>query len=659
MTKKIVSIVALLLCCMLIFGACTPSDKPNTDDPVIPDAPSKEVYAKTNIPFVKDGASNYTVLVTEDADSNVRFVANEIQLFVEMATGAVLPIVTEDANATYSDSDYIIALGNTSLFQQTGLQLTTDMGQTGYYAKRYGNAVVLNATNSNGVASAVYEFLRQAIDLEVYSVDEFDYTESTTVMLPDIDVKGIPDIDVRRLLIKSVYNDSQYNLRVGFYSDNTPFGIWAAFAHTTITDFLPLDTYYNDHPDWYAADKSQVCYANDEMRAEMVNVIKQRLTKNDEALYIQIGHEDNLEMCECDKCKAEREKYGGYSGQELNFTNKIAREVNEWLEEAYPGRTVKFVFFAYGSNQTPPIKTKIEVVDGVEKEVAVLDENGRCIPYYDDFTIEDDVMVMYAPVDGDFSKGFSEKENGSAYEQVRGWRDLFLREGREDGIIIWSYTLYCYGYFVPFYQYGSSKTQYQFYKDLGVSYVMDQGQYDSNTPCFEALRIYTMSKLMQDTSLDYNELAYDFIDHYYGPAGDTFKQYFDFFRSYYKQLDVAYGLNGTIKFDVEDPKYWPTGVIDKMFEYLNQCLQDIEPLKQTDYDRWSVLNDRIRRERLTPIYLMFQLHINEVPLDVREEYYNDMVTYTRKYEIMESHESSMNIDQLIEDWSAKLFGGNA
>lgn len=659
MTKKIVSIVALLLCCVFIFSACAHNDNPTPDENVIPDAPSQKVYPKTDIPFVSDGASKYIVLVAADADSNVRFAANEIQLFVEKATGVTLPIVTEDGTAEYSENDYVIALGDTSLFTLSGLTLTDDMGQTGYYAKRMGNAVVLNAKDGNGVASAVYEFLRQAIDLEVYAVDEFDYTVSDRVMLPDIDVKCIPSIDIRRLLIKSVYHDSQYNLRVGFYNDNTPYGIWAAFAHTTITDFLPLGTYYDEHPDWYAADKSQVCYANDEMRAEMVNVIKQRLTKNDEALYIQIGHEDNTNMCTCSECVEEREKYGGYSGQELNFTNLVAREVNEWLKEAYPGRNVKFVFFAYGSNQSPPVKTQKVTENGTEKEIAILGENGRYIPYYDDLKIEDNVMVMYAPVDADFSKGFSETENSYAYEQIRGWRDLFLREGRNDGIIVWAYTIYCWGYFVPFYQFGASKAQYEFYDELGVSYVMDQGQYDSNTPCFEALRIYTMAKLMQDSSLDYNELAYDFIDHYYGAAADTFKQYFDFFRSYYKLLDATYGINGTIKFNMNDPNFWPTGIVDQMLEYLDKCLQDIEPLKQTDYERWSVLNDRIRRERLTPIYLMFTLHVNEIPLDVREEYYNDMAYYTKKYEILETGEGAMDIDLMLEQWYSQLFGGNA
>lgn len=648
MTKKLFLVVSIILCCVFVLGACTP----NATDSEIPDAPVKPSVPKTDISLVSNGTSNYKIVVPVNIDENVSFAANDLQLFVNEASGVTLPIVT-DTGSDLDENEYVISVGNTNVFATSGLTLTDDMGLTGFFAKRFGNTIVLNAKDGNGVCSAVYEFLKQAIDLEIYSYDEYDYTSSKDIKIPDIDVKYIPTFDTREILLKSL--TSQYKLRMGLYNALGK-GKWAAFAHTTITNFLPDDKYYEQHKDWYNSAVTQVCYSNEEMRKEMVEQMKARIIDNPDARFIQMGHEDNEDMCECDACVAERELYGGYSGQELNFTNKIAKDLNAWMADTYPDRTMKYVFFAYQTSQTPPVKMKTE--NGVQ--VPVIDENGNFVPYYDGFEVEDNVMVMYCPIDSDFSKSFSETENESQYNQLKGWADLFRQAGVDDGILLWSYSLAVRSYFLPLNNFGMYKTQYEFYADSGVSYVMDQAQYDSGIPCFEALRVYTMSKLMYDNSLDYNELANDFIDHYYGEAADTFRQYYNYFRSYYAYLGETKGFNGSIWYNIDgDATFWPTEVVDVLMGYIDQCLADIEPLKETNYARWTLLNDRLRRERITPIYLMFALHIKEVPSDKKQEYYNDMVHYTKKYEIIQTGESRYDIDTLLEKWESLLFDGGA
>ena len=160
------------------------------------------------------------------------------------------------------------------------------------------------------------------------------------------------------------------------------------------------------------------------MRAEMVEQIKLRIIKNPDGKYLMIGHEDNFDMCECDNCVQERSLYGGYGWQELNFTNLVSQEVDAWLADNYPEREIFYVFFAYQTSQDPPVKK--ETVNG--KDVAVKDENGKNIPYYENLKIRKNVMVMYCPIDSDFSKGFSETENGTQYSQLKGDRKSVGRE---------------------------------------------------------------------------------------------------------------------------------------------------------------------------------------------------------------------------------------
>ena len=655
MKNRLIAIVCLLLCCVFVLSAC---QKPNdTDvDLLIPDAPTKQRIPATDINIVADGATDYKIVVPSNADANVSFAVSELQAFVKEATGAEIPVVVDSGNELDANAK-VISVGNTKVFDTSGLTFTDDMKMTGFYVKRFGNTLVLNAKDGNGVVSAVYAMLAATIDLEIYSYDEYALTKMTNMPLLDFDIKYIPTVDVRELLIKSL--TSQYRLRVGYYNALGK-GKWALFGHTTTGSssgmqnaLVPYEK-YGEHKDWYNATGTQLCYANEDARKVLVESMKQRIIENPDAKYIMIGHEDNMDLCECDDCVAERALYGGYSGQELNYTNKCAAEMNVWMQDNYPDRTMKYVFFAYQTSQEPPIKT--ETVNG--KTVPVKTADGEYVPYYSDFEVEDNVMVMYCPIDSNFRKGFSEKDNGAQYEQLNGWASLFRQAGATDSIICWAYSLAVRDYFMPLDNFGAYKEQYKFYADCGVSYVMDQGHYDSAIPCFEALRVYTQAKLMYDNSLDYNELARDFIEHYYGEGAEAFKKYYNYFLVYYKYLEQKHGLNGSIWFNISgQADFWPTEVVDLMMKYLDEAIAAIEPLRATDPERFNLLNDRLRRERLTPIFLMFQLHINEVPADKAAEYLADMKTYTKKYDITGTGEGRYDIDTLIEKWETSLAGG--
>lgn len=456
--------------------------------------------------------------------------------------------------------------------------------------------------------------------------------------------------------------NTNYRQRMRLYAGKG-LGHWITFAHTTtgasnlknggdeLYGFLPYSV-YGEHKDWYDESHTQLCYSNAEMRAEFVEQVKKRIIKNPDGKYLMIGHEDNFDMCMCDDCKAERDLYGGYGGQELHFTNLVAEAVDAWLADNYPDREIFYVFFAYQTSQEPPIKR--QTIDG--KEVGVKDADGKYIPHYADLKIRKNVMVMYCPIDSDFSKGFSETENATQYTQLKGWSDIYAAQGLANNIIVWGYSLAVYNYFIPLYNFGTYKAHYEFYRDCGVHYIDDQAYSSSGIPCFEAMQIYVQSKLMYDTSLSYNDLCYDFIEHYYGQAGETFKQYFDYFRAYYEYLAETKSINGSIWQEMSKADYWPTEVVQQLMDYLDKCLADIEPLKQTDYARWQLLNDRLRRERLTPIYMMFMFHMNELPKDKQVEYLADMKTYTQKYDILETQESKRDISTLIETWETQIGG---
>lgn len=633
--KKLLA-VCLAAAMLLAVCACNKGGGGGYEDPE-PMLP--ETIAETGEYIVQNGQSDYTIVIPASAGQGVINAANELQMFLRDASGAELPI-ERDGGYVFDQTEKVISLGDTTVWQGSEQELSDDLRMTGYVMKRLGSTVVCNADSDGGVVSAVYDMLGYLIGYEYYAADEIAYEQKQNIPLLDFDLRFRPTVDVREILSKALSSDSAYNQRLRLFTSYGK-GQWLSFAHTTISDFLPVSE-YGSHTDWYNAAKSQVCYANDDMRAAMVEEIKDRIRNNEDGIYVMIGHEDNLDMCDCTDCAAAREKFGGYSGQELDFANKIAAEVAPWVEENYPGRTVKYVFFAYQTSAQPPV---------------TYDEaSGKYVPFYKDVQIHEDVMVQYCPIEADFSKEFNSVKNSAFYEQLKGWFDLFEHCGLADNIVIWTYSITSHSYIVPGNNFASYGEHYKTMADAGVSYIMDQFYHDSRIPCFEELRLYTMSKLMYRSDLSYNTLVNDFISQYYGEAADTIRQYYEFYRSYYMYLEETKALGGTVPFEYMTADFWPFEVVVRLADYLDSALEDIAPLRQTDPARYQKLYDRIMKEKVTPMFLMMNYYRNGMSDELKRQYWNDLNTYTKKYGIENTYENKFDVAGILEAWRTEIFG---
>ena len=663
--KILVSILTFVLACTSMFSASCKKEDNNgggngavvTDTPLFTVSDKQTTIKSSGYNIVENGKSDYVIVIPKGADENVVFGANELKTHIRFSTGVEIRV--EEDGGLFHENDCVISLGETTVYkdalsQHSSLALTEDLRLTGYVMKRIGKTLFINAKDGNGVFCGVYDMLSETIGLEYYSYDEVAYREMDTMPLLDFDLKFIPSFDIRDMAVTSL--TKTYQRRMKMYSELGK-GVWATFAHTVETTYLPVEKYMESHPEYYGnTNGKQVCYANEGMRKEMVKQMKVWIEDFSDARYIMIGHEDNVDMCTCDACIEERELYGNYGGQELHFTNLIAEELDPWVQANFPGREMNYVFFAYQTSQDPPIKTTVN--ENGEK-VPVLDESGRYVPYYDGLQIHERVKLMYCPIDANFNEPITSESNVVNYDQLRGWRDLYVYAGHEgkDNIIVWAYSLAALNYWVPQDNIGAWKQQYEFYKDMGVGFLFDQANAHSAIFSFEAMRVYTQSKLMYDSTLDYNEIAADFINHYYGEGAEGISRLYNFIRAYYEYMEETKGLNGHIFYEHgADPAFWPTEVIDTMISYCDEALAAIEPLRETDPVRFNTLNNRIRRERLCPIFLMFRHHISEVPLDKKEEYYNDMVTISRMFNIFAESEGGTDMETNFETWYEQLFG---
>ena len=176
--------------------------------------------------------------------------------------------------------------------------------------------------------------------------------------------------------------------------------------------------------------------------------------------------------------------------------------------------------------------------------------------------------------------------------------------------------------------------------------------HDSGIPCFSALRIYTYSKLLYEPHLDYNYLVDDFSRHYYGEAADEFLEYFYFIRALYNEKNVS----GSIWASLETKEIWSLPTLEYMMSIYDRAFASIEPLRESNPQRFSLLNDRLRRERITPIFLLFRLYMSFLTQEQKEEYIDDFAFYTNKYEIIQTGEAENNLEGIIQEWKSSIYG---
>lgn len=635
--KKRLSKTTFIAASAFLFSlaSCQGSENPSSTSSV----PPSDSLVPTGKYIVEAGKSDYQIVIPEEADDNVIFASNELQSFLYEATGASLDIVRDTSLSDFS-GDYI-SLGQTTLFEKSGLEIPENLLKTGYVLKTLDNQLYINARNGSGVYSAVYDYLAQNIDLEIYSHDEVTYQKMDSIPLYRYNVEFKPLFDIRQILYKHLSSSTLYQRRMRLYTDLAQ-GKWAAFAHTTITRFLPFSKYGEKHPDWYNAAHTQVCYSNPDVVVAMAEEMKNAIASNLEATFIQMGHEDNLDMCMCDNCVKEREKYGNYAGQELEFTNKLEEILDPWMEANYPERSMKYVFFAYQTSQEPPARFDTTL--------------GKYVAVSKDFRINKNVMVMYCPIDADFSKKMSDEKNSAQYAQIKGWGDLFDEANRHGEIYIWTYSISAKSSMIPMNNFGTYEEHYRFFSESGATAILDQSFYETGTPSLEAFKIYTQSKLLYSTEYKYQELAEKFLNQYYGPAKKGMTEYYKLLRSYYDYLDTTMGIGAYVATDLYKKEYWSFEILSKFLEKMEEGIEQIASLKETNPSRYTVLLTRLRTEECFPIYMMFRFYMSELSLTARKEYWNILSEYCKKFDIVSSLEGSMDINNSLETWRSEIFG---
>ena len=613
------TIITLFLATVCTVGSCYYfgcSGKNPREDGVsqYSETPVKGVHernvAESDGFFVSGGETEYEIVVPTDAKDYDVLAADVINEFMYKAAGVTFPVITDSECKTADEGKYI-SVGTTALIKKTGISVNVDkFGQSGYRIRTVGDDVYISGSRvyiGEGTYYGALDFLAETVNWRCYSIDEIKYDVKSEVKFKEFDITEIPEFDNRRY---GVYPLDTNHTWVRYMRLNVRNETQIAVNAHSHFEILPPSVYYDEHPEWYywymdrdndgAIDlnEGQLCLSNEEMTAEFVKRVVKLFRDNPGTNFIHIGQQDIQVQCPCENCERFKkytdangeEKTLNYAGILVKFTNRIARMVTAEIKKTEPERNVFFEMFAYHNSEVPP--TVKNAVTGEQE------------PMCDEVICDDNVYVQFTP-NANFkgaAVALSHEKNKEVYEMLQGWRKCCSR------LSTWQYATNFNWSLINFPNWDSFGEDLKIFSEAGATRVYDQNLTWRTSPQMLKMRIYAESRLMWDISLNYADLAAEFIENYYGDAAPYVKEMFDVMNSYWFMLKYDKDFIGGIYFTLDKKDMWSFEYVEAVRKIFANAFAAIEPLKDEDTAEYEKYYWRVCDAYLENLYMQLEYY---------------------------------------------------
>ena len=433
--------------------------------------PEDEKYNKATAKI-----STYKIVVPSAANALEKQSAQQLQQYLSKLTATEITVVAENE----FEGKRAIYIGKTDFAKKHKVDFTKIEGD-GYTYKSANDNLIIAGGNKKGVLYGVYDFL-EGLGFRKLAPDYVYIPKTRGINLEKKDITSSPYIKYRTTSYGQM-GDEEYSdwNKLSSRSD------WGLFVHTFNT-LIPSQQYGQSHPEYYSLIKgvrqpaTQLCLSNQEVADVLIANLKKKIEEKPDATYWSVSQNDNDQYCQCENCKTLNEKYGDVpSGSVVYFVNKVAK--------AIPDKIISTLAYWY----TRKAPQNITIEPNVNIMLCNI-ESRRQAPVYE--------------TDPAFSK------------DLKDWGAL------TNDILIWDYNIQFTNFFDPFPNLFTLKPNIKFYTDNHVNALFMQA---NSEPAAEMalLRGYMISKLMWNPDADANVVMNEFLDKYYGAAGQYIRQYID------------------------------------------------------------------------------------------------------------------------------------
>ncbi len=536
------------------------------------------IIGALSVPFTAFAAENgfkvyeSVIVVSADASATDIYASQRLKHYLDRITGKNIEIVTNN-----DSSEYEICVGATRRAEND----FSESADGSYIITSTDKRIIINGAGNKGTINGVYAFLEKFCGCHWYETQVIIAPENSTLTVPaDIDIKYTPFFEYTETDTASS-RDIEFSLANGLtggvYRDftaeqGTAVEYLGRFAHTMTTQFCKSETYFEEHPEYFALRNgkrtpNQLCLTNEKVKdivtAEVLELLESEHNPDADIQIVSLTQHDNFDYCQCNNCKAIDDENGSQSGTMITFVNEIARRVKE---HGYDN--VVFDTFAYQYTRKAPTKA---------------------VP-------REDVIVRLCSIECCFGHTLDDpkcEQNVDFMNDLRKWGKICNR------IYIWDYVHNYANTLCIFPNFGVLQRNIQIFYENNAKGLYEEGNYyiDNSDAEFAEMRTYLLSKLMQNPYLDYEAEMDGYLNGVYGPGGCYIREFIDIITEHAvtdsKHLSIYQSAENTL-YNMTDED---VEKCNELWEKAKTVAEDDEQLQQIrrtelSWRYWKAANKR-------------------------------------------------------------------
>ncbi|MBR5877896.1 MAG: DUF4838 domain-containing protein, partial [Alistipes sp.] len=468
----------------------------------------------------KDGRSDYSIVLCDDASESEMTAARELQNYLRQIGGAELPLIS--CSEMSNGRKHIFVGFNEKYASECGVEAPDDNDEA-YTYRTVGDNIWIYGGKNRGTMYGVYSFLENEFGVRWYTRDYTKIPEAKTWRVKNLCHSEAPAIRLRF----DQYFNLDYDAWPAHNKCNSSYwveenewgGLTSYWEGHTFRIFISPEEYFAEHPEYFSMREggerrpdAQLCLSNPEVLQICIDKMKYTIETNPLFDIYSMSQNDNPFPCLCDKCRAIEEQYGSHSGLLLWFVNQVADAIKPLYPDKYIGT------FAYMYTRRPPV--------GI-------------VP-------RDNVVIRLCSLECCRAHPIEECEHNQSFmADIENWSKI------APNIYIWDYVVNFHQYVAPFPNFNVLAENIRtFIKYDNVIGVRQQANYQSIGGEFCDMKAWVISKLLWNPYQDTQKLVLEFITDYYGEAAPYIKEYFDLCHSLIKE-DTEFD----IYIDANDPLY--------------------------------------------------------------------------------------------------------
>ena len=510
----------------------------------------------------RDGKSDYKIVISASASTSEKTAAKELQQYIEQMSDCLLPI-TNDLNTS---SPRVIVGYNARLALLTGTMEPAANDESFTY-QTVGKDLLIWGGSQRGTMYGVFAFLERELGIHWLTPKCTVLPTHHSWKLRKLNHSEKPFLDFRYSNYFVASNVPQWSAHTRENMKWSPtineYGnIEAYWGAHTMGEFVTTKEFFGSHPEYFClrdgkryGGYGQLCLSNPEVLEVCKTRLMQFMRRNPNYRIYSLSQNDNFLFCQCDKCKAIEDQYGGHSGLIVWFVNQVADAVKQEFPDKFVGT------FAYQYSRQPPTGIKPR-----ENVVIRLCSIECCFAH---------------PLDA----GCPQNEKFMC--DLKGWAELAPH------LFIWDYIVDYAQYIAPWPNFQVLGPNIKVFGDNKAIGVFEEAQYQSAGAEFDELKAWVVNQLLWNPEQDVDSLVSIFVKGYYGKAAPYVKEYYDLCQSLVKP-DLHYGI-----YIRENHEIYSDDFILKAFAILDKAKQAAES---------DNIREQVDRVRMQPLYLYCMRH---------------------------------------------------